>query len=225
MNRQLTSRIRVIITGATGMVGEGVLIECLADNAVTAVLVINRRPCGISHPKLQEVIHPDFYDLSAVEDLLTGFDACFFCAGVSSVGMKEEDYYRLTYALTMHVAGTLAKLNPEITFCYVSGAGTDSTEKGRIMWARVKGKTENSLMNLPFRAAYNFRPGFLEPTQGMKNIKYYKYIGWLTPILRVLTPKYISSLRELGRAMINAATKGYEKHILEVPDIKALAKR
>ncbi|WP_224996201.1 NAD-dependent epimerase/dehydratase family protein [Cesiribacter sp. SM1] len=225
MNKQSLPGTRAIITGATGMVGEGVLIECLKDNAVTEVLAISRRPCGITHPKLKEVIHTDFYDLSAIEDRLGHYDACFFCAGVSSVGMKEAEYYKLTYALTMHVAQTLARLNPDMTFCYVSGAGTDSSEEGKIMWARVKGKTENSLMELPFKTVYNFRPGFLEPTKGMRHVKqYYKYIGWLTPLINAVAPKYISTLRELGRAMINAATKGYEKQILEVPDIKALAK-
>ncbi|AHM61133.1 hypothetical protein D770_14395 [Flammeovirgaceae bacterium 311] len=224
MNKPNTSGINVIITGATGMVGEGVLIECLEDNAVAEVLVMNRRPCGVSHPKLKEIIHKNFYDLSAIEGQLSGYNACFFCAGVSSVGMKEKDFYRQTYELTMHVATTLAKLNPDMTFCYVSGAGTDSTEKGKIMWARVKGKTENNLGKLSFKSVYNFRPGFLEPTKGMKNIKYYKYIGWLIPIIRKLAPKYICSLQELGKAMINATTRGYHKPVLEVPDIINLSK-
>ncbi|WPP49482.1 NAD-dependent epimerase/dehydratase family protein [Catalinimonas niigatensis] len=225
MAKQTRAKLKVIITGATGMVGEGVLIECLQHEAVKAVLLINRRSCGLTHPKLKEIIHSDFFDLSSIEQQLKGYNACFFCLGVSSVGMKEKEYYRLTYELTMHAATMLSRLNPEMTFCYVSGAGTDSSEQGRIMWARVKGKTENELTQLPFKGAYNFRPGFLEPTQGMKNIKYYKYISWLIPLLRNLTPKYICSLRELGLAMIHAATQGYEKQVLEVPDIIALAKR
>jgi hypothetical protein len=219
------SKVKVIITGATGMVGEGVLIECLQHNDVEEVLVVNRRSCGVMHPKLKEIIHTDFFDLSPIEDQLKSYNACFFCLGVSSVGMKEAQYYHLTYELTMHAAQTLSKLNPDMTFCYVSGAGTDSSEQGSIMWARVKGKTENELTKLPFKQVYNFRPGFLEPTKGMKNIKYYKYISWLTPLLRKIMPKYISSLRELGLAMIHAAMQGYEKQILEVPDIIALSKR
>lgn len=217
--------LKVIITGATGRVGEGVLIECLQHGAIEEVLVINRRSCGVNHSRLKEIIHQDFFDLSPIEDQLNGYHACFFCLGVSSVGKKEAEYHQLTYALTMHAAKILSKHNPEMTFCYVSGAGTDSTEQGKIMWARVKGKTENDLMQLPFKAVYNFRPGFLEPTKGMKNVKYYKYFKWLTPILRKIAPKYICSLAELGQAMIHAAKTGFEKHILEVRDIVTLAGR
>lgn len=225
MAKQVRPKIRAIITGATGMVGEGVLIECLQHEEVEEVLLINRRSCGVTHPKLKEIIHHDFFDLSPVEAQLKGYNACFFCLGVSSVGMKEAEYYRLTYELTMHAAHMLSRLNPEMTFCYVSGAGTDSSKQGRIMWARVKGKTENDLTKLPFKGVYNFRPGFLEPTRGMKNIKHYKYIIWLAPLLRKIMPKYICSLRELGLAMIHAATQGYEKQVLEVPDILTLSKR
>ena len=223
MNTQ--SKIKVILTGATGMVGEGVLHECLLSNEVEQVLIINRKPSGITHPKLKEIIHKDFFNLSPVEDQLKNYDACFFCLGVSSVGMKEEQFYRLTYTLTMHFAETLVKQNTGMTFCYISGAGTDSTEKGRMMWARVKGKTENDLMKLPFKKVYNFRPGVLQPTKGLKNtLSYYKYFGWLLPIIRMLAPKYICTLKELGMAMINSVTKGYEKQILEVKDILALSK-
>ncbi len=158
-------KINAILTGATGMVGEGVLHECLLHPDVESVLVINRKPCGLSHPKLKEVIQTDFFDLSAIENQLSGYNACFFCAGVSSVGMKEPEYYRLTYTLTLHVAQTLSKLNPGMVFCYVSGSGTDSTGKGRIMWARVKGKTENDLMKLPFRQTFAFRPAFMLPNK------------------------------------------------------------
>lgn len=219
-------KLHAIITGATGMVGEGVLHECLLHPDVERVLVINRKPCGVTHPKLDEIIHADFFDFSSIESRLRGYNACFFCLGVSSVGLKEPDYYRLTYTLTMHVAQTLARLNPDMTFCYISGAGTDSTGQGRSMWARVKGKTENDLARLPFKREYNFRPGMIEPTKGLQNtLSLYRYLGWLAPVVRLLGPNYISTLRELGLAMINAATQGYEKPVLEVPDILALAKR
>ncbi|CCH53218.1 hypothetical protein BN8_02295 [Fibrisoma limi BUZ 3] len=218
--------IRAIITGATGMVGEGVLHECLKHPDVERVLVINRKPGGVSHPKLTELIHTDFFDFSAIEDQLAGYNACFFCLGVSSVGMNEADYHRLTYDLTQHVARTLVRLNPGMTFCYVSGAGTDSTEQGRLMWARVKGKTENALLQLPFKAAYMFRPGFLRASEGAKNVKsYYTYLAWLYPIGRVLYPAGFCTLEELGRAMINTVTKGYDKSVLEVKDIVQLAVR
>jgi uncharacterized protein YbjT (DUF2867 family) len=156
--------LRAIITGATGMVGEGVLHECLQHPAVEAVLVINRKPCGVVHPKLKEIIHPDFFDLSGIQQQLKGYNACFFCLGVSSIGMKEPEYHRLTYTLTLNFAETLSKLNRDTTFCYVSGGGTDSSEKGRSMWARVKGKTENDLMKLPFKQVFAFRPGYMHPT-------------------------------------------------------------
>lgn len=223
MQQQSTKKLRVIITGSTGMVGEGVLHECLNHADVEQVLVINRRTCGVTHPKLKEIIHADFHHLFPIREELTGYNACFFCLGVSSVGMKEPQYYRLTYTLTMHVADLLAVQNPEMTFCYVSGAGTDSSEKGRQMWARVKGKTENDLMKLPFKQVYNFRPGIIEPTKGLKNtLSFYKYLGWLLPLIKIIGPNYISSLREIGLAMIHAVTKGYDKKILEVKDIKQL---
>jgi uncharacterized protein YbjT (DUF2867 family) len=222
----MDTKIRTIVTGATGMVGEGVLIECLQHPQVEAVLVINRKPCGVVHPKLKEIIHKDFFDLSAVEDQLSGYNACYFCLGVSSIGMKEPEYYKLTYTLTLNVAQTLSKLNPDMTFCYVSGASTDSTEKGRSMWARVKGKTENGLMKLPFKQVFNFRPGFMKATEGQKNVlPLYKYISWLYPILRRFFPGTVSTLAEVGQAMINVTLHGYEKQILEVRDIVAVAKR
>lgn len=217
---------RVIITGATGMVGEGVLHECLLHTNVEHVLVINRKPCGVQHPKLKEIIHAGFFDLSAIANQLTGYNACFFCLGVSSVGMKEPEYHRLTYSLTLHVAELLVKQNNDMVFCYISGAGTDSSEKGRMMWARVKGETENDLMKLPFKKVYAFRPGYMHPTKGLKNtLKYYKYLSWLYPVFRMLLPKHVSTLKELGLAMIQATSKDYPKNILEVKDIILLAKQ
>lgn len=216
--------VKVIITGATGMVGEGVLHECLQHPGISEILVLNRKSCGIVHPKLKEVLHADFFDLSAIEDKLPGYDACLFCLGISSVGMKEETFTKFTYDLTMHVATTLLKQNPSMVFCYISGAGTDGSEKGRIMWARVKGKTENHLEKLGFKKVYNFRPGYLNPTAGLKNtLTYYKYVSWMFPILKLVAGKYVSTLKELGLAMIHVATKAYPKSILEVKDIVAAA--
>ena len=217
-------KLKVILTGATGMVGEGVLHECLQHDDVEEVLVVTRRPSGITHPKLKEIVHPDFQYIASIENQLTGYNACFFCLGVSSIGMKEAEYYKLTYLLTMNFATTLVNKNADMTFCYISGAGTDSTEKGKLMWGRVKGKTENDLMKLPFKAVYNFRPGIIQPTKGLKNtLSFYKYLGWLIPVIRLFAPKSIVKLKEIGLAMINAASKGYDKQILEVKDILALA--
>jgi uncharacterized protein YbjT (DUF2867 family) len=220
----LDNYIKAIITGATGMVGEGVLHECLMHNHVESVLVIGRKSCGILHPKLREIVLDDLSDLSSVENQLSGYNACFFCSGVSSIGKNEEEYYRLTYTLTLSFAGTLSKINPDMTFCYISGSKTDSTEKGKFMWARVKGKTENDLMKLPFKKVYNFRPGYLHPTKGLKNtLAYYKYISWLYPVLHLITPGYVSKLSQLGKAMINCILFGYDKNILEVKDINLLS--
>jgi uncharacterized protein YbjT (DUF2867 family) len=216
-------KIRVIITGVTGMVGEGVLHECLLSPDVEKVLVVNRRPCGITHPKLSEIIHENFFDLSSIEPALSGYNACFFCLGVSSIGMKKEVYEKMTYDLTMGFAKTLARVNSPMSFCYVTGAGTDSTEKGRLHWARIKGKTENDLQKLGFRQTFLFRPGMLKPTKGQKNVPgFYKWAGWLIPVIETLFPSSICSLAQLGRAMIHAVTRGYEKNILEVSDIKRL---
>jgi hypothetical protein len=219
-------KINAIITGVTGMVGEGVLKEALIHPDVEKVLVINRKPCGVTHPRLTEILHTNFYDLSPAAEQMRGYNACFFCLGVSSVGMNEEEYYSLTYTLTMHMAEILSKLNSDMTFCYISGSGTDSSEKGRMSWARVKGKTENDLMKLPFKKVYAFRPGFLQPSKGLTNVHgYYTVFRLLYPVLKVLLPKYVSSLSELGLAMINSVTKDYEKPVLEVKDIIELAKR
>jgi hypothetical protein len=218
-------KVKAIITGATGMVGEGVLHECLLSDEVEQVLVINRKSCGITHPKLKEIIHSNFYDLSLIESQLQNYNACFFCLGVTSVGKKEPEYTKLTYDLTTHVADTLVKYNKDMVFCYVSGGGTDQTEKGKIMWARVKGRTENHLLSLPFKAAYMFRPGYIQPTKGLKNtLKAYNYIDWLYPVFKKLMPKHVCTLREIGLAMIHTVTKGYSKSILDSKDIVELAK-
>jgi hypothetical protein len=217
--------ISTIITGATGMVGEGVLLECLADPRVERVLIVNRKPSGFTHPKLREIVHADFHDLSAIQPQLAGYDACFFCLGVSSLGLREADYRHVTYDLTVGVGRTLARLNPDMTFCYVTGAGTDSSERGKTMWARVKGATENELLRL-FRRGAMLRPGFMRATPGQKNIKgWYALIAWMYPIGRRLYPAGFCTLQEVGRAMINAADTGSPKPVLEVKDIVALAAR
>lgn len=219
--------MKVIITGASGMVGEGVLHECLQHPSIEQILVVGRKTCGVTNPKLKEVLHSNFFDLKDVEPYLVGYDACFFCLGVSSVGMKEAEYTKLTHTLTLHFAQTVSKINPSMSFSYISGAGTDSSEKGRSMWARVKGRTENDLKKLPFKKVYNFRPGYLQPTEGLKNtLSLYKYLGWLFPVLRLFLGKYVSTLAELGQAMINATLYQVDKDTpLEVPDILELAKR
>jgi uncharacterized protein YbjT (DUF2867 family) len=217
-------KVRAIVTGATGMVGEGVLHECLKSERVEKVLVVGRRSCGVTHSKLTEIILTDFFDLSAVENDFKGWNACFFCLGVSSVGLPEAEYKRLTYDLTMNFAETLVKNNSGMTFCYVSGSGTDSTEKGRLAWARVKGKTENDLMKLPFKRVFAFRIGILKPEKEFKNtLKLYKYFGWLYPLVRAVSNRYATTLSEVGAAMINAAAKGGEKQVLEVEDIIKLS--
>jgi len=217
------AKLKVIITGATGMVGEGVMLECLEHPAVEQVLIVNRRPYGGAHPKLKECIVPDFLDLDRFTSQLTGYDACFYCAGITSAGMSESEYTRITYDTTIHFAEKLASLNPRMVFIYVSGSFTDSSEKGRLMWARVKGRTENALTRLGFRSVYNFRPGFMKAMSGQKNLKFsYKALGWLYPVLRALLPNQVSTLRDVGRAMINSVLQGYPKQILEVKDINAL---
>jgi uncharacterized protein YbjT (DUF2867 family) len=217
-------KIKAIITGATGMVGEGVLLECLSHPDVERILVINRKPGGVSHPKLREIIHADFFNLAPIESQLVGYNACFFCLGISSIGMSEADYKHVTYDLTLNVGQLLAKLNPDLTFCYVTGAGTDSSEQGRVAWARVKGATENALMRL-FKHAYMFRPAFMKATPGQKNIKsYYKLFAWIYPIGRTLYPAGFCTLQEVGLAMINSVSRGYPKQILDVEDIAKLAK-
>lgn len=206
------------------MVGEGVLHECLNSAEVEAVLIINRKTLGLTHPKLTEVIHPDLYDVTPIRLLLQGYNACFFCLGVSSVGMKEPEYTRVTYDLTLHVADVLAEYNPNMAFCYISGAGTDSTEKGSSMWARVKGKTENDLMKLPFKQVYAFRPGFIKPIKGLtKTHAFYKYINWMFPIGRKVFPSGFCTMQELAAAMMQVVNHPFDKKVVEGKDIIALA--
>jgi uncharacterized protein YbjT (DUF2867 family) len=216
-------KLRVIITGVTGMVGEGVLHECLISPLVEKILVVSRKTSGVHDSKLSEVLIKDFFDLGATDLLAGGYDACFFCLGVSSVGMNKLIYEKLTYDLTMNFAKTVLQANPGIQFCYVSGAHTDSTEKGKIHWARVKGKTENDLQKLGFSHTYLFRPGMLKPTKGLKNtLAIYKWLGWFAPVLYKVSPNSISTLAQLGKAMINIVIHGYTKNHLEVKDIKIL---
>ncbi|HWW96841.1 MAG TPA: NAD(P)H-binding protein [Edaphobacter sp.] len=216
--------MNVILFGATGMVGQGVLRECLLDPDVHQILSIVRTPSNQPHPKLRELVHTDFFDYSTIEPQLTNFDACFFSLGVSSTGMDEAKYTHLTHDLTLAAAITLARLNPQMTFVYVSGAGTDSTERGRTMWARVKGKTENALLKLPFRAAYMFRPGFIQPLHGIRSKTklyqtFYTALNPILPLLKSAFPKSITTTEELARAMLNVAKHGYPSPILQTPDI------
>jgi uncharacterized protein YbjT (DUF2867 family) len=219
--------MRVVLFGGTGMVGQGVLRECLLDPDVESVLSVGRTATGQQHVKLRELVHRDFLDFSPIESELSGFDACFFCLGVSSAGMQEDDYRRITYDFTMAAARTLARLNPGMTFVYVSGMGTDSSERGRTMWARVKGQTENALLRMPFRAAYMFRPGVIVPLHGIKSRTAlyripYMLMAPLLPLLEAAFPKYVTTTERLGRAMIHVAKQGAAKAVLESSDINAI---
>jgi len=219
---------KVIITGATGMIGKGVLLECLDHSEISEVLVIGRSSLEMEHPKLKELIHGDFTDFSNVKDQLEGFDGCFFCLGISATGLNEPDYKRITYDFTLALATTLKDLNPDLTFNYVSGQGTDSTEKGRMMWARVKGKTENDLLKLGFKQAFMFRPGAIIPLKGIKSKTksyqfMYDYFMWLLKIIKTLAPNSIVNTTQIGLAMINSVSKGYKKPILAPKDIIALS--
>lgn len=216
-------QISVIITGTTGMVGEGVLLECLSNPQISRVLSVSRKSTGITHRKLVEYLLPDFLTLKTADPMLAGYDACFFCAGVSSIGMSEAEYTRITFDTTLHVASILAQINVK-TFIYVSGANTDSTEKGRSMWARVKGRTENALLKLPFKRVFNFRPGLMKPLPGQKQVLVlYRYLGWwMFPLVKLLFPNSASTLEQVARAMIICAITGADKSILEVRDINRL---
>lgn len=213
--------MRIILTGATGMVGEGVLLACIRDARVTSILLLSRKHYELSDKKVTELLVDDFSAITQYEDLLAGYDACFFCAGISSVGMKESDYRRVTYDNTLAVAKAVLNANPASVFIYLSGAGTDSSEKGMLMWARVKGKTENDLIKLPFRAVYNFRPGVMLPLREQKNWK--PLFRGLSRVISWFIPSKTLKLQEVGRAMINAVTIGYNKPVLEVDDIRTLA--
>jgi uncharacterized protein YbjT (DUF2867 family) len=219
--------VKPILFGSTGMVGKGVLLECLDSTDVGSVLVVNRQACGITHPKLKEIILPDFSDLSSLSGIVADYNACFFCLGVSAVGLSENEYHRITYDLTTRAAQALLQAHTDFTFCYVSGAGTDSSEKGRIMWARVKGKTENALLAMPFRQAYMFRPGYIQPLRGIrsKTAGYQLFYTIFKPLYFLLKPfkSIVTDTTSLGKAMINTVTRGYSKKILESADINRLA--
>jgi uncharacterized protein YbjT (DUF2867 family) len=216
--------MKAILFGATGMIGQGVLRECMLDPEVEAVLAVGRRATGKQHAKLREIVHADFTDFTAIEDELSGFDACFYCLGLSSAGMRESDYQRVTYDFTLAVACVLARRNPGMAFLYVSGAGTDSTERGRTRWARVKGRTENALLQLPFKAAYMLRPAYIQPLHGITSRTplyraLYAVLGPLFPVWKRLFPQYVITTEQLGRAMIEIAKRGVGKRVLESRDI------
>ncbi len=216
-------KIKAIITGSTGMVGEGVLHVSLQHPDVEKVLVINRKPCGVTHPKLTEIVHNDFYNLSSIEDKLSGYNACFFCLGISSIGISKDAYYKITYTLTMHFAQTVSKLNNDTTFCYISGSGTHANS--RLHWAILKAKTEDDLQTLPFKKAFGLRPGFIKPIKGLQHAhSLYKYINWLFPVGRSLFPNGFCTMEELALCMIHLTQNGYGKNILEGKDIIAAAK-
>ena len=220
MNHQLN----LVVTGATGMVGEGVLHECLKHPSVKKVLFVGRKSCGVSHEKLSEVMLSDFLQPEQISEQLRGYDACLFCLGVSSVGLKEQEYTTLTFDLTTRFASNFLQYNPGSQFVYVSGAGTDSTVEGRSMWARVKGKTENTLLDMGFQHAWMFRPGYIHPVDGMKfTLPMYRYVKWAYPFWKSVFPNYVSRLEEIGLAMIHVVRAGYTKTILEVPDINKAA--
>jgi uncharacterized protein YbjT (DUF2867 family) len=220
--------MKVVVFGASGMVGQGVLRECLLDPEIESVLAIGRSATGRQDAKLREILHEDLFDLSSIEADLAGLDACFFCLGSSAAGMSEPDYRRVNYEMPLAVARTLARLDPGMTFIYISGAGTDSGERGRSMWARVKGQTENALLALPFKAAYMFRPGYIQPKHGIRSKTgwyriLYASLGWLYPVIKALAPTMATTTEQLGRAMIVAAKHGAPKRVLEGRDINTLS--
>ena len=222
-------KINAIITGATGMVGKGVLLECLESPDVESVLLITRNPIGMQHDKIIEIIHSDFKNLTLLKDEIAKYDTCFFCAGITSAGKSEAEYRRITYDLTLGFAKSMVEINPQVTFCYVSGAGTDSTEKGKSMWARVKGETENALLKLPFNKVYMFRPALIQPMKGIKSrtgIYNFTYVLMkpFYPILRSF-PKIFTTTELFGKAMLNVIKMGYDKSILENIDINLIARK
>ena len=216
--------MNVLILGATGMVGQGVLRECLLDDGVTRVVTLGRTATGWAHPKLREIVRSDLFDLSAIEEQLRGLDACFYCLGVSAAGLSEAEYSRINHDMTLTVAETLVRTSPELSFVYVSGAGTDATGRGRVMWARVKGRTENALLRLSFRSAYMLRPGLIVPLHGVKSKTrlyraFYTMFGPMLPMLRKLFPRSIVTSEQVGRAMLRLARSGYDKPVLEANDL------
>jgi uncharacterized protein YbjT (DUF2867 family) len=221
--------MKVALFGATGMVGAGALLACLADPRVESILLVVRTPTGRTHPKIREVLHADFFDYATLQTAFASCDACFFCLGVSAIGMSEETYSHLTYDLTLVAAKTMAAANPQMTFCYISGVGTDSTERGRTMWARVKGRTENALLALPFKAAFMFRPGYIQPVDGVRS-----KTGWYQAVYNILAPTYpllrrffpdsVTTTANLGRALIQVAVSGYPRSVLYARDINLLGK-
>jgi uncharacterized protein YbjT (DUF2867 family) len=220
--------MKIILFGASGMVGQGVLRECLLAPEVENILVISRTPLGLQHANLREIVHSDFFDFTGIQTELTGYDACFFCLGVTSAGMLEAAYHHITYDITLAAAQLLAELNPALTFIYVSGMGTDTTEKGRSMWARVKGQTENAVLRLPFKAAFAFRPGFIQPMHGIKSKTnwyraLYAIVAPMYPLIRALFPSYVTTTQEMGRAMLEVAVNGNTDRILESKDIHRAA--
>ncbi|MFC1692579.1 epimerase [Candidatus Latescibacterota bacterium] len=218
--------INAILFGASGMIGKGVLLECLEHPNVSKILAIGRRSCGVKHPKLNEIIHTDFLSYSTIEEKLSDFNACFFCLGVPSSGMTEQDYHLITHDYVVKAAEVLSVKNKDMTFCFISGAGTDEKGKSRMMWARVKGKAENSLKLLPFKNLYLFRPAFVHPKKEIKpSYSFYKIMVPFYPLLRFLFPKYVSNTVEVGQAMINAVVYGVDRQVLESKDIIQLAKR
>lgn len=222
--------MKVIICGATGMIGKGVLLECLDDDRVVQVLTIGRSNMELEHPNLKQLVHKDFTDFTPIQNELNGYDACFFCLGISAAGLNEAEYKKVTYDYTMAAARTLHRLNPDMTFTYVSGQGTDSSEKGRMMWARVKGQTENDLVKVGFKKAIMFRPGIIIPLRGIKSRTksyqfMYDYFGWLIKIIKAFWPNSVTDTTKIGRAMINAPEYGRDGSILNPKDINTLAKR
>lgn len=220
--------MKIILTGSTGMVGKGVLLECLDDKRVQQVVAINRNPLSIQHPKLKEIIHPDFFDFTDLEAEFAHADACFHCMGVSSAGMNEADYHKLTYNISLALAKSCHKENPNMVFTYVSGTGTDSSEKGRVMWARVKGKTENDIIKLGFKKAYMFRPGVIQPKRGIVSSTplyraFYKWFGWIIPIMKAISKDSVTTTEAVGKAMINAVDHNNCAVLLHNADINKLA--
>ncbi len=221
--------MKVVLFGATGMVGQGVLRECLIDPEVESVLSVVRRSSGQTHQKLKEIIHDNFFDFSKIENDLRGYDACFFCLGITSVGLSEEEYQRITYDITITAAQTLLKLNPNLTFVFVSGTGTDSSETSKTMWARIKGKTENALLQMPFKAKYMFRPAFIQPLHGITSKTklyrvFYILMAPVYPLLKLFLPRHVTTTEDVGRAMLIVAKHGSSKNILENADIDEMAR-